>query len=82
MTDDRTGYNNYVSVVPIPKTGGSCGTAELVALRARYVVMKMTQAGTLTNMPKQNGHLTARWNLFTGARHSSVNIQSRDHYLS
>ena len=79
MTDDRTGYDNFLSL------GGTsliCGVGATCGVKGKLRRDESDKAWDSDQYAQAEWSPQPRWNLVAGVRHSDVHIKSDDHYLS
>ena len=81
MTDDRTGYDNFVAV---PKTGNNliCGVGVICGVKGYLRRNEDNSTWDFDQYAQAEWSPNSRWNLFAGARHSKVYFKNDDKYLA
>jgi iron complex outermembrane recepter protein len=80
MTDERTGYNNFIAV---PGTGGNtiCGVGVICGVKGILRRNEDNETWNFDQYAQAEWSPATRWNLVAGVRHSDVHIKNDDHYL-
>jgi iron complex outermembrane recepter protein len=81
MTDDRTGFNNFIAV---PGTGANaiCGVGVICGVKGILRRNEDNSTWDFDQYAQAEWSPQSRWNLFVGARHSDVHFENDDHYLA
>jgi len=75
MTDERTGYNNFVG-------GNTCGVNATCGVQGTLRRNESDNARNFDQYIQGQWSPLERFDVIAGARHSTVDISSNDHYLS
>lgn len=79
VTDDRTGYTNYIQVASGPTL--TCGKTAQCGVKGALKRDEKDSSWNFDQYAQAEWSPTERWNLLTGVRHSSVTLKSNDKYV-
>jgi iron complex outermembrane receptor protein len=79
MTDDRTGFNNFIALAGPSKI---CGIGVICGVKGTLRRDEKDSTWDFDQYAQGEWSPTSRLNLLAGVRHSSVSIESKDHFLS